>query len=271
MNIKFLETAEIEFYEAIMFYNLKREGLGFEFRDEVKSTIKRIEENTGITIKTLAADAGYAHGKNYQHLEEKNIDAIIPPQSEHGKPKRIPARRFKYDAQNKIVKCPTGKILTRRFENKQGWTYRATAKDCRHCRLRKRCMSETSASRVIVISNGYEAMLRARRRHRKRDEKYRRTYSRHRWKVEGMHGEAKTQHGLRRAVRRGLANVAIQAYLTAAVINLKRLAAHAGGFGGFMRSFSECICVYLAIQTPCKKVREKIRSKPFLIKLAKAA
>ena len=43
-----------------------------------------------------------------------------------------------------------------------------------------------------------------------------------------MHGEAKTQHGLRRAVRRGLANVAIQAYLTAAVINLNRLVAHAG-------------------------------------------
>jgi hypothetical protein len=31
------------------------------------------------------------------------------------------------------------------------------------------------------------------------------------------------QHGLRRAARRGLANVVIQAYLTAAVINLKRL------------------------------------------------
>ena len=43
-----------------------------------------------------------------------------------------------------------------------------------------------------------------------------------------MHGEAKTQHGLRRAVRRGLSNVAIQAYLTAAVINLKRLAAFVG-------------------------------------------
>ena len=45
-----------------------------------------------------------------------------------------------------------------------------------------------------------------------------------------MHGEAKTQHGLRRAVRRGLSNVAIQAYLTAAVINLKRLAASVGLF-----------------------------------------
>jgi len=96
---------------------------------QLPEQIERIEENTGKKIKTLAADAGYAHGKNYQHLEEKDIDAIIPPQSEHGKPRRIPARRFKYDAKNKIVKCPEGKILTRRFENKQGWTYRATAKD----------------------------------------------------------------------------------------------------------------------------------------------
>ena len=235
---------------------------------QLPEQIERIEENTGKKIKTLAADAGYAHGKNYQHLEEKNIDAIIPPQSEHGKPRRIPARRFKYDAKNKIVKCPVGKILTRRFESNQGWTYRATARDCRNCRLRKRCMSESTASRVIMISNGYEAMLRARRRHRKRDKKFRKMYRRHRWKIEGMHGEAKTQHGLRRAVRRGLANVAIQAYLTAAVINLKRLATYAGGFGYFMRSFFECICIYLTIQTPWKEVREKIESKPSLAKAA---
>ena len=36
-------------------------------------------------------------------------------------------------------------------------------------------------------------------------------------------------HGLRRAARRGMWNVAIQAYLTAAVMNLKRLAAALGG------------------------------------------
>lgn len=45
-----------------------------------------------------------------------------------------------------------------------------------------------------------------------------------------MHGEAKGEHGLRRAVRRGLTNVSIQAYLTAAVINLKRLACSIGQF-----------------------------------------
>ena len=235
---------------------------------QLPEQIERIEANTGRKIQTLSADAGYAHGKNYEHLEEKGIDAIIPPQKEHSKPRRIPTKRFKYDAKNKIVKCPAGKILTRRTENKQGWIYRATAHDCRNCRLRKRCMGETSASRTIMISNGYEAMLRARRRHRKPDKKFRKTYSRHYWKIEGMHGEAKTQHGLRRAVRRGLVNVAIQAYLTAAVINLKRLAAYAGGFGDFIRSFFECICIYLAIQTPWKDVREKIESKAYLAKAA---
>ncbi len=44
-------------------------------------------------------------------------------------------------------------------------------------------------------------------------------------KIEGFHGEAKTWHGLARAVRRGLENMKVQAYLTATAINLKRLAA----------------------------------------------
>ena len=51
-----------------------------------------------------------------------------------------------------------------------------------------------------------------------------RLYRRHRWRSEGFHGEAKTWHGLARAVRRGLQNMRIQAFLTAAAINLKRLA-----------------------------------------------
>jgi hypothetical protein len=44
-------------------------------------------------------------------------------------------------------------------------------------------------------------------------------------RVEGVYGEAKTWHGLARAIRRGRDNMRIQAFLTAAAINLKRLAA----------------------------------------------
>jgi hypothetical protein len=45
MMVKFLEAAENELYEAITFYNVRSNGLGFEFSDEVKSTIQRIEHN----------------------------------------------------------------------------------------------------------------------------------------------------------------------------------------------------------------------------------
>jgi len=88
--------------------------------------------------------------------------------------------------------------------------------------------------------------MRARRRHKEPDEKFTRTYSRHRWKIEGMHGEAKSQHGLSRAVRRGLDNMSIQAYLTAAVINLKRLATYAGGLLG---DFTGILAIILAVIT----------------------
>lgn len=75
----------------------------------------------------------------------------------------------------------------------------------------------------MLIIEDYGPLLRAKRQWARRDERARWRYRRHRWQVEGKHGEAKTQHGLRRAVRRGLGNVAIQVYLTASVMNLKVL------------------------------------------------
>jgi hypothetical protein len=90
--------------------------------------------------------------------------------------------------------------------------------------LRERCVPESAQVRTIAIVDGYEALVRARRRKQRGwDADTQGVYNRHRCRVEGVHGEAKTQHGLRRAIRRGLANAAIQVYLTAAVINPKRL------------------------------------------------
>ena len=42
MNIDFLAPAEAEFLDAIDYYNMQSEGLGFEFAVEVKRTIERI-------------------------------------------------------------------------------------------------------------------------------------------------------------------------------------------------------------------------------------
>lgn len=185
----------------------------------------RVESNTGKRIKTITADAGYAHSSNYTELSERDIEAVIPPQNQSRKVRRIPLRRFRYDPRHDHVRCPAGRKLHPGGVGKNGRWYRARSRDCQSCRLMGRCLCGTVKRRSVLIVDGYEALLRARRKRLRWDSRTRALYSRHRWRVEGVHGEAKTQHGLRRAVRRGLWNVAIQSYLTAAVMNLKRLAA----------------------------------------------
>jgi len=190
--------------------------------------VERIEATVGAHVACVTCDAGYAHGSNYAALEQRDTDAIIPPPpTQRKKWERIPARRFKYDAHKDRVTCPTGKHLEPkgRTSNGTGRFYRARACDCTNCPLRARCFSASANVRTIALGDGYTALLRARRRKEKGwDQPTREKYTRHRWHVEGVHGRAKTQHGLARAIGRGLANVSIQAYLTAAVMNLKKLA-----------------------------------------------
>ena len=92
-------------------------------------------------------------------------------------------------------------------------------------RSRRIACRKGRTNKAVVVGDDYPALLCARRRRERWSAEDRRLYQRHRWRSEGFHGEAKSWHGLARAIRRGLANMKIQAYLTAAVINLKRLAA----------------------------------------------
>ncbi|HTW90638.1 MAG TPA: IS1182 family transposase [bacterium] len=199
---------------------------------ELMSQLDRVEAQTGEKVEVVTADAGYGRSENYAALEERRVQAAVVPQREARTATKLPLRRFKYDAKHQLVRCPAGKILHRQGEapTARGWIYRARACDCRACPLKGRCVPRTASVRTVLIVDGYEALLRARRaRSRGWDEEKRESYRRHQWWVEGRHGEAKVQHGLARAVRRGRWNVAIQAYLTAAVINLKRLAAALAG------------------------------------------
>ncbi len=195
--------------------------------NEGQVIIERIDAaamTTGTQAKTVTADAGYAYGKVYGDLERRSIDPVIPAKAE---PIRgpVPLRRFRYDAKHDLLRCPRAKILrpTRRVEH--GRFFYSKAHDCSRCSLALLCLSKGRANKAVVVSDDHPALLRARRRRLRWGEEEQRLYQRHRWRSEGFHGEAKTWHGLARAVRRGLDNMRIQALLTAAAINLKRLAA----------------------------------------------
>lgn len=179
---------------------------------------------TGVAIKTATADAGYAYAKVFGGLERRGIEAVIPTKVEPIR-SAVPLRRFRYDAKHDILRCPRGKILKPGKKIKHGRFFYSRKADCKGCDLASLCLSKGRPSKAVVISDDYPALLRARRRRERWTTEDDRLYQRHRWRSEGYHGEAKTWHGLARAVRRGLGNMKIQAYLTAAAINLKRLAA----------------------------------------------
>ncbi len=192
---------------------------------KLMETIERVEDMTGVKVKHVTADAAYAHSNNYKKLEERGTEAIVPPQTRGASRNAMPLSLFKYDEKNNIVRCPAGKVMRRNTRMANGWFYRCSSRECKRCKHYESCVPSNDRVRRVFIVDGYPSLLRARRKRGFWPELWERLYSRHRTRVEGVHGEEKTQHGLRRAVRRGLENVFIQVYLTAAVVNLKRLAA----------------------------------------------
>lgn len=223
---------------------------------ELLSQIERVEKTVGKKPETVTCDKTYGSGSNYSLLEKQNITAVIPPQKIPYPKGDMPLSRFSYDEKNDLVRCPEGKILTKKTQTKHGFFYRARIKDCQNCPRKNKCLGATCKSRSIHIVNGYPALLRARRKKRMGwDEQMLEAYKHHKYRVEGAHGEAKTQHGLRRAVRRKLWNVQIQDYLTAIVMNLKKLASNPTPLVGCI------ICCILLIWSHISVIMAYYRSK----------
>lgn len=186
-----------------------------------------IGEALGATPDRITADTIYGVGRVYAALEERQIEAVIPPLRS---PRRkgaqgFPTERFKYDPHHDVVRCPAKKRLTPRNSTKSGRWYRADRRDCARCPLKAQCLPQGAPSRRVHIVTNHAAILRARRKRAAWGKDDHAIYTRHRWRVEGAHGTAKTLHGLARAIRRGLENMKIQALLTAIAMNLKKLAA----------------------------------------------
>ena len=194
----------------------------------VEDQIDTIVAATGQPVEIATLDAGYAVTRLFAAFEARGIEAVVPTRPERPpRPGVIPVRRFKLDARHNRVRCPRGRTLRPHGKpDADGFqAYRATVKDCSACPLRARCFSPSMKRRAILLHKDHPALIRARRKHQAWGAREKALYASHRARVEGVHGEAKTWHGLARAVRRGLGNMQIQAYLTAVVINLKRLAA----------------------------------------------
>lgn len=89
MKINFLSIAHIELVDAIRYFNEQSEGLGFEFANEVRNTIKRIslypQAWTKLSEKTRRCRCNrFPYGIVYQLREDEIL--IIAVMHLHRKP-----------------------------------------------------------------------------------------------------------------------------------------------------------------------------------------
>ena len=194
-------------------------------REMMEPQLDAVCELTGRAPAVVTADSGYAYSKVYGALERRGVAARDTGEegtfSEPGAAAVVPLRRASQGGEvsgGQDAAPPEGDgagVATMYRGRAIARAARSGPIVCRSPARAGRCWFRTSIRRCCAH----------RRRHARRGEEEGRLWRRHMGRSEGYHGEAKSWHGLARAVRRGLANMKIQAYLTATAVNLKRLAA----------------------------------------------
>lgn len=136
---------------------------------------------------------------------------------------RFSINKFHYDSSSDSYICPHGKKITcnRKHVHNNAFTYHAKKKDCSSCPSREKCLSPKVSCKHIFRNEHQDykdiALAHLSTPLARQTMKQRKVFA------EWVNAESKTRHGLRRAMFRGLNNVAIQVLLTASVQNIKRL------------------------------------------------
>jgi transposase len=170
----------------------------------------------------VVADSHYGTSEVYNYLAHQGIAAVIRPRRTRHRPGFLTADDFTYDKGKDCYICPRGAVL--KLKGYQRTVHRkayvADKAVCDRCPLRATCTTSRQHGRMITrfIDDYFEQADRM-----VNSERGQQLLRQRQTAIEGVFGEAKSFHLLRRALFRGTAKLKIQVLLTATVLNLKRL------------------------------------------------
>jgi transposase len=177
---------------------------------------------TGELPQQIVADSHYGTAEVYRYLDERGVRGVISPRRTRNRPGLFTIDDFQYDQENDCYLCPQGERLKLKCYQRtvHRKVYLADKKVCDLCPIRAQCTTSQKQGRMITrfIDDYFEeAQELVDSAEGKRLLRQRQTV------IEGVIGEAKSFHLLKRALFRGKAKLKIQLLVTAAVLNLKRL------------------------------------------------
>jgi len=188
--------------------------------------IRQEESAQGNDVQALSIDGAGYNGPVLRELSDPeglNLDVTVPvpqtPPSAKFGPERFSLTVVDAVA---ILECPAGQTTRTREKVQEGFKYRFAPKQCAACPLRGECLQkpERQTGRS-VIKNEYQAEY-DKAKAKTTTSAYAETRRQHP-RIERKLADLTRNHGARRAAYRGLEKVRIQAFLTAMVVNVKRM------------------------------------------------
>jgi transposase len=194
--------------------------------DEVESTktmLDRTERRFGLKPKRLAADTAYGTGRFLGWLVGHRIVPHIPVRDASERDDGTLSRSdFRWDRQQGVYICPTGKVLHTTGKVHEGYRlrYRASKFDCEVCTLKMQCCPKAPSREVPRDVHEYardvtRRLMQTKAFLKSRDQRKR---------VEMRFAHLKTHHRFERMRLRGLSGAHDEFLLAATVQNLKTLA-----------------------------------------------
>jgi transposase len=196
--------------------------------DDGKQLPVLLEQTTtnGITVTEIIADKAYSGKDNLAKMKAETITPVVPlhPIVHEGGERQ---EGFEYNKDADFVVCPAGEHSIRRAVQgskqtgkSRSMVYFFDIEKCKTCPLQDGCYKPESKSKsysIRIIAEHFEEQIEFELSDTFKERIRRRPI------IEHKNAEMKRFHGMATARYRGLFRMRIQAYLTAFVVNVKRM------------------------------------------------
>lgn len=171
----------------------------------------------------VAVDAGYKTPYIAKLLLDNDIRPVMPYTRPRGKEGFFRKNDFSYDEYYDCYICPNDEVLSYERTTKEGYRmYRSNPDICRRCPFLLQCTENRDS--IKWVSRHIWAHYLEEAEHLRHTEENRNIYAQRKETIERVFADMKEKHGMRWTTLRGLKKVTMQAMLTFAAMNLKKLA-----------------------------------------------
>jgi len=184
----------------------------------VDPLVRRLKKR-GLEVENILADTGYSSGDNYADMEQRGLNAYIPP---HGTFKGGPDQ-FTYHQEGDYYLCMNGKRARfRKIKVEKGTEkrhYATRRADCRGCPFKSDCIGKGTEKRFSIVNHLKEYQRAIARVNSKKGQYYKR---KRQSTVEPVLGVLTQFMGMRKVYTKGINNANKQFLMAAIAYNLKK-------------------------------------------------